>query len=108
MMAFAAIYNAPFAVLDPGNCCSGRGVNAKCAKDIVKQVNNAGLFLAIPTTIKGVERVHANEENWRTHLEEAAQDLGNTSKGEFWVTRPAKGNGGELPCQKKAPFRKQK
>jgi hypothetical protein len=108
LMAFAAMYNAPFTVLDPGKCCSGRGVGPKCAADIIQQVNNAGLFLFIPTSIKGVERVHANEENWRTYLQNAAEELGSTSESSYWVTRPSKGGGGPIPCQKNVPFRKKK
>ena len=104
VMAFAAIVGKPLVVLDPGACCAGQPVDQRCAQKTIDVLSQAGIALVLPTDIKGVERIYANEARWRAllmaHVELTAH--------QFWLHAPAKGSGGPLPCQSSIPFRNAK
>ena len=107
LAAFSALYGKQFVVLNPGDCCYGQPVNAICAQKILSELNTAGISLALPIPIKGVERIYKHEQKWLTHLQTAAgTDL---IEGIMWQVLPNTRTGGKtLPCQNQAPFRSAK
>jgi hypothetical protein len=108
LSGLAEIYGVPHVVLDPGNCCTGRPADEYCAVDIVEQLQNSGVTLAMPTTIKGVQRMNRFEERWGKALVSAMNAYPNIKTDRFWLVLEAEDLGGERPCQSKAPFRRPK
>ena len=91
-------------ILDPGSCCAGEPVDARCAKRIVSELSQSGYALILPTSISGVERIYGNEERWRTLLlTEQEYD-----ESRFWLYHHATGSNAYIPCQASIPFRSEK
>ena len=103
LAALSAIKGQPFVVLDPGNCCAGQPVSKRCAERVLQQLDSAGIQLALPVLIDGVERIYEHEKRWWSLLQEAAGPL---QEGDFWLLGESRQGEGTLPCQQKAPFRR--
>ena len=109
LSGLAQIYQIPHVIVDPGNCCKGRHADASCAAQVMSELQTAGITMVIPTAIKGVQRMHKVEENWRMALLKAAESYSNRSESDYWtVIEAPKPESTERPCQKKAPFRRPK
>lgn len=100
LSAVAEREGRPWGLLDTGDCCGPQTIET-CARRVVQGLSDAGMLLALPTTIGGVRRVNRQEDGWMNALTEAATSAGGTSQSEFWLIRPASGSGGSFPCQQR-------
>ena len=79
-------------------------MDTRCADETVKKLRMAGIRLAIPVELKGVERIYSHEQKWVLALEQAAGE--GLSEGRHWKTTRASEGEGPLPCQEDIPFRR--
>lgn len=107
IMAFAALHDAQFLLLDPGKCCAGTPVNDLCAQRIIKQTMDAGFTIILPTELSGIERVHANEIPWIKALHTA---LPSPNVEFFWSFQPSDTETPSdfIPCQQAVPWKDKK
>lgn len=107
LSGLAEIHGAPHVIVDPGNCCTGRPADTRCAIDIVERLQKAGVGLVIPTEIKGVQRGNRFEEKWTDNLRSAMSSYDTIIEHDFWILLEAPmTKDGDLPCKTKAPFRR--
>jgi hypothetical protein len=110
LLAFAEITGKKALILDPGACCAGQTVDARCATRIIKEAKDAGYGIVLPTLLKGVERIYPNETRWHQLL---LNTLDTWNEEYFWYDSPQNTQEQisvrqEPPCQSKIPFRNPK
>ncbi len=101
--AYAALNNQDIVILDPGKCCAGTPVNAQCARRVLKALDESHYTVVLPTSIAGVERVHANERPWIEALKDGIVQTGSNSLFWHWQTPDTTGEPTDIPCQFEVP-----
>lgn len=100
LYAGAAVAGKPAGVLTPMWCCVGERASAACARDVVADVDRAGVRLVLPNSIEQPphpDRVDTGFQDWTRMLVLAAGGS-LILVDPWWYVLDGTGSGGELPC----------
>jgi hypothetical protein len=96
LLSYAEIYDGSALILDPKKCCITPDLN--CAKQLRKELNQAGYTIILPVENRHTPRIDAIMKPWYKIL--ASTFKQNHRQNTYWLWELPTASGGYIPCKK--------